>query len=419
MPAGLASDRHPFADRLVPLVGPTGWHPDRNQSKHSTESTFPNNPVILLIFLTRVLLLLAISVFAGPRIAVAQPIPFDQIGPLIETAIEAGDLPGAVVCLADAKKIRYLKAFGDRQVEPNTVAMTTDTVFDLASITKPVATATSIALLCQQGKIDLKASVSKYLPEFNGHKKETITVEQCLLHTSGLIPDNALADYQDGDEASWQRICDLKLRSDPGTKFSYSDVGFIVLGKLVKQISKKPLDQFAREQIYQPMGMNETMFNPDSDLKQRAAPTEKQGDRWLRGQVHDPRSSRMGGVAGHAGLFSTAQDLVTYAQNLLAAERGQSAVMEKQTFDRMTAPHTVPRGTRALGWDHQSPYSSNRGTALSASAFGHGGFTGTVLWIDPEKQLIFVFLSSRLHPDGKGSVNKLAGQIATVAAEQW
>lgn len=379
----------------------------------------PALPVILLICLARVSVLVAISIVAGPPLLVAKTIPFDTIDPLIETAIEAGDLPGAIVCLADAKKIRYLKAFGDRQVEPHTVAMTTDTVFDLASITKPVATATAIALLCEQGAIDLKAPVSKYLPEFKGHKKETITIEQCLLHTSGLIPDNALADYQDGDETTWQRICDLKLRSDPGTKFSYSDVGFIVLGKLVQQVSKKPLDQFAREQIYQPMGMNETTFNPGSDLKHRAAPTEKQGDRWLRGQVHDPRSSRMGGVAGHAGLFSTAQDLVTYAQNLLAAAKGQSAVMEKQTFVRMTAPQTVPRGTRTLGWDHQSPYSSNRGTALSGSAFGHGGFTGTVLWIDPEKQLIFVFLSSRLHPDGKGSVNQLAGQIATIAAEQW
>lgn len=367
--------------------------------------------------LALIVLLCSISFLVAPRESIAQnPDAYDAIGPLIQESIQQGDLPGAVVCFADAKKILYLKAFGNRQVQPQQIAMTTDTVFDLASITKPVATATSIALLSQQGKIDLTAPVSKYLPEFTGHKKETITIEQCLLHTSGLIPDNSIADYQDGDAAAWQRICGLKLRNDPGTAFSYSDVGFIVLGKLVHQISQMPLDQFAKEQIFIPFGMMETTFNPRPALQQRAAPTEKQGDHWLRGQVHDPRASKLGGVAGHAGLFSTVDDLVIYAQNLLAAAKGESTVMEKQTFDRMTAPRKIPRGSRTLGWDNQSPYSSNRGDALSSAAFGHGGFTGTVLWIDPQKELIFIFLSSRLHPDGKGSVNKLAGKIVTLVA---
>nr|WP_286177658.1 serine hydrolase domain-containing protein [Rhodopirellula sp. JC639] len=344
-----------------------------------------------------------------------------QITRWIDAAIKDGDLPGAVVCLADGKQIRYLETFGNRQVEPVELPMTTDTVFDLASITKPVATATSIALLAQRGQIDLDALVSKYLPEFTGHQKETITVKQCLLHVSGLTPDNALSDYQDGAQTAWRRICDLKLRSDPGTKFAYSDVGFIVLGKLVEAVSGKPLDVFAKEEIFQPMGMHETMFNPPEELKPRAAPTEKQADGWLKGDVHDPRASRLGGVAGHAGLFSTVKDLVLYGQNLLAAAKGNSTVIGQATFRRMTAPHNVPqespRGTRTLGWDHQSPYSSNRGTALSDQAFGHGGFTGTVLWIDPEKDLIFIFLSSRLHPDGKGSVNRLAGKIITLLAD--
>ncbi len=344
-----------------------------------------------------------------------------QISALVDAAIRDGDLPGAVVCFADRNQILYLHAFGDRQVEPSVLPMTTDTVFDLASITKPVATATSIALLSQRGQIDLNAPVSQYLPEFKGHKKETITVAECLLHVSGLTPDNALADYQDGPETAWRRICELKLRSDPGTKFAYSDVGFIVLGKLVEKVSGQPLDVFAKENVFVAMGMDETTFNPPSHLKSRAAPTEKQSDGWLRGEVHDPRASRLGGVAGHAGLFSTANDLVKFGQNLLDASHGDSSVIERETFDRMTAPHDVPRdnprGTRTLGWDHQSPYSSNRGTALSDRAFGHGGFTGTVLWIDPEKDLIFLFLSSRLHPDGKGSVNRLAGEIVTRVAD--
>lgn len=344
---------------------------------------------------------------------------FAEITPLVEAAIEQGDLPGAVICFADAGKVRYLQTFGDRQVEPTQVPMSDDTVFDLASITKPVATANSIALLGQQGKIDFKAPVSQYLPEFTGHNKETITVEQCLLHTSGLTPDNHLRDYADGAEVAWQKICALTLRSDPGTKFSYSDVGFIVLGKLVQKVSGQPLDVFAKENVFLPFGMKETTFNPGAALVERAAPTEKQGETWLRGSVHDPRSARMDGVAGHAGLFSTVHDLVTCGQNLIAAGKGESQVMQKATFDRMTVPRTVPRGTRTLGWDHRSPYSSNRGDMLSDRAFGHGGFTGTVFWVDPDKELIFVFLSSRLHPDGKGSVNKLAGQIVSIAAQQW
>lgn len=380
----------------------------------------PQELVMPVLRLSVIVLLCSVFNPIEPQEIFAQsPDAFAAIGPLVDDAIKRGDLPGAVVCFADSKKIRFLKTFGDRQVQPTKIAMTTDTVFDLASITKPVATATSIALLSQQGKIDLTAPVSKYLPEFTGHKKDSITIEQCLLHTSGLIPDNSIADYQDGDAVAWQRICDLKLRADPGTAFSYSDVGFIVLGKLVEKISQKPLDQFAKEQIFVPLGMKETTFNPGSALQQRAAPTEKQGDHWLRGQVHDPRSSKLGGVAGHAGLFSTVNDLVILGQALLAAGKGESTVMEKQTFDRMTAPREIPRGRRALGWDNQSPYSSNRGKELSAAAFGHGGFTGTVLWIDPQKDLIFIFLSSRLHPDGKGSVNKLAGEIATLIGKQW
>ncbi|MCO8122085.1 beta-lactamase family protein [Stieleria sp. TO1_6] len=344
---------------------------------------------------------------------------FSKIQPLVEQAIESGELPGAVVCFADAKKIRYLKAFGDRQVEPSREPMTTDTVFDLASITKPVATATSVLLLSDQGKLDLQRPVADYMPEFGANEKQSITIEQCLLHTSGLIPDNALSDYDDGPEVAWQRICQLKPRSTPGSKFSYSDVGFIVLGKLVAQVSGTTLDQYASQNLYGPLNMQDTRFNPPSSLHQRIAATEKQGDGWLRGQVHDPRAARLDGVAGHAGLFSSASDLVTFAQNLMAAADDQSPVFSAAMFQQMTAPHTVPRGTRTLGWDHQSPYSSNRGEALSGAAFGHGGFTGTVLWIDPEKQLIFVFLSSRLHPDGVGSVNGLAGQIATLVGQQW
>ena len=362
---------------------------------------------------TEVLLAGAPSLFAQNDRA------FRSIGPLVNQAIERGDLPGAVVCLADAERIRFLQTFGNRRIEPEIEPMTDDTVFDLASITKPVATATSIHSLVQAGRLQVTDPVSKYLPEFTGHQKQSITVAQCLLHTSGLTPDNALADYNQGPAEAWRRICALQLRSDPGVKFAYSDVGFIVLGKLVERLSGKTLDQYASEQIFQPLGMNETSFNPPESLRGRIAPTEKQGNRWLCGSVHDPRAARLGGVAGHAGLFSSVGDLIAFGRQLILASKGKSKVFEQAAFESMTQAHPIPRGSRTLGWDHKSPYSRNRGKALSDVAFGHGGFTGTVFWIDPQKELIFVFLSSRLHPDGKGSVNTLAGQIATIAGENW
>lgn len=338
----------------------------------------------------------------------------DQTRQLVEAAIAHGKLPGAVVCIADREKIRYLAAMGDRQVDPTREPMTTDTVFDLASITKPVATATSVMLLLQRGEIQLDDPVSKHLVEFTGAGRETITVGQLLLHTGGLIADNALSDYSAGRATAWQRICNLSLKSDPGTKFIYSDVGYIVLGELVHRVSGQRLDQFSAEHIFQPLKMTDTTFNPAAELIPRIAPTERRDGTWIRGQVHDPRAFLMEGVAGHAGLFSTAGDLVRYGQMMLRDDSEQGNVLSRETIAVMTQPHDVFRGNRTLGWDHSSPYSRNGGAMRSPSAYGHGGFTGTVLWIDPETEMIFVFLSSRLHPDGEGEVNTLAGEIATI-----
>lgn len=340
----------------------------------------------------------------------------NQVAAIVNQGIADGEMPGAVVVVADQDRVLYQAAFGDRQIEPVRETMTLDTVFDLASLTKPIATATSVMRLVQLGKVDVNRPVSTYLPEFTGHGKEQITVSDLLLHIGGLIPDNALADYEQGPAIAWKKICELKPISLPGEKFAYTDVGFIVLGKLVERVSGKPLDRFAVEEIYLPLGMTETTFVPDETLKTRAAPTEQRDDQWMRGEVHDPRAHLLGGVAGHAGLFSTAHDLVRYGQTMLALSQGAtgSSVLDSSTLAMMTQPREVPRGTRTFGWDHRSPYSSNRGDSLSDRAFGHGGFTGTVIWIDPEKQRVFVFLSNRLHPDGKGTVNQLAGKIATL-----
>jgi len=338
-----------------------------------------------------------------------------QIESIVLAGIEEGQMPGAVVVVADSRQVLFQQAFGDRQVEPNHEPMTIDTLFDLASLTKPIATATSVMRLVDQGKIEVDQPVANYLPEFASHGKDAILVSDLLLHIGGLIPDNALRDYDDGPAVAWERICGLKPIAARGEKFAYTDVGFIVLGKLVERVSGKPLDQFATDEIFTPLHMHQTRFNPGDHLKRRAAPTEQRNGGWMKGEVHDPRAYRLEGVAGHAGLFSTPGDLVRYGQMMLAGGKGPSAtILSPQVFELMTQPRTIPRGSRTFGFDHQSPYSSNRGDAFSDSAFGHGGFTGTVIWIDPEKDRLFIFLSNRLHPDGKGSVNKLAGKIATL-----
>ncbi len=363
-----------------------------------------------------------------------EPERFDAIEGLIQNALSAGEMAGAVVVVASKNEVLYAQAFGDRQVEPAREAMTLDTVFDLASLTKPVATATSIMILVDRGLLKIKEPVKTYLPAFGVNGKEEVTVEQLLRHTSGLIPDNALKDYQSGIDNAWKNICELKLLSKPGEKFAYSDVNFIVLGKLVETLSGLSLDKFATENIFNPLGMKKTMFNPSENLTVNAATTEKRDGVWLKGQVHDPRAALMNGVAGHAGLFSTASDLVIYGQMLLGkGERNKVRILSEGVFEAMRTPQspkpaiaekaneslatTPTKSSRALGWDHRSAYSSNRGAQLSDSAFGHGGFTGTVLWIDPVKDRVFIFLSTRLHPDGKGTINPLAGKIADIIGQ--
>jgi CubicO group peptidase (beta-lactamase class C family) len=343
---------------------------------------------------------------------------FGAIEVIVNEGIAAGQMPGAVVVIADRNEVLYRRAFGQRQVKPVPEPMTVDTVFDLASLTKPVATATSIMKLIDEGKIDPKRQVSDYLPEFGSNGKDSITVSDLLLHVGGLIPDNSLRDYRDGPKTSWDKICELKPIAVRGKKFAYTDVGFIVLGMLVQRVSGEPLDRYAEQQIFAPLGMTETTFNPPASLKIRAAATEQRDGKWIKGEVHDPRAHLLEGVAGHAGLFSTADDLTRYGQQMLAIAAGEkSAPFGKASFQRMTLPRVVPRGSRTFGWDHRSPYSSNRGESLSDQAFGHGGFTGTVMWIDPGCDRVFIFLSNRLHPDGKGSVNRLAGRIATIVGE--
>lgn len=335
----------------------------------------------------------------------------------VEEALRDKRMPGCVVLIGRRGKIVFERAYGNRQIRPEPLPMTLPTLFDLASLTKPVATATSVMLLVERGSIKLEDPVARHVPEFASHGKEKITVLHLLTHQAGLVADNSLGDYRDGPEKAWERILALKPVAPPGAKFIYSDMGYIVLGELVRRVSGKNVHEFSHENVFAPLGMHQTGFLPAEDLRRRAAPTEQREGRWMQGEVHDPRAYALGGIAGHAGLFSTARDLARYAQMLLGrGQYGGVRVLGQTTVAEMTRSHPVPGGLRGLGWDVRTGYSSNRGQSFSPRAFGHGGFTGTAMWIDPALEMFVIFLSNRVHPDGKGAVNPLAGRIGTIAA---
>ncbi len=323
------------------------------------------------------------------------------IDPLVAESIARGDMSGCVVLIGRREGIVFERAYGNRAVEPRKEPMSVDTLFDMASLTKPLATATSIMILLERGQIRLRDKVTKFFPAFAANGKEDVTIEQLLTHSSGLVPDNALSDYSGGWKSALPKICDLKPISEPGTRFKYSDINFILLGKIVESVTGKPENEFVKQEIYDKLGMNDTGYLPSDALKARAETTEKRDDKWLKGEVHDPRAAKMGGVAGHAGLFSTAHDLAIYGQMMLQGGRyGNVQILSPATVREMTRARNIGGQLRGLGWDKQSGYSRNRGELMSDSAFGHGGFTGTSMWIDPQLDLYVIFLGDRLHPDG-------------------
>jgi uncharacterized protein YbbC (DUF1343 family) len=336
---------------------------------------------------------------------------------LIQHAIEEGEIPGAVLLVGVGDRVVYRKAFGQQVVEPEPQPMAVDAIFDLASLTKPVATASSVMLLVQRGQLSLSDRVAAYLPDFAVNGKGDITIEQLLLHTSGLIADNPMSDYEEGKQQALQRICELRPVRRPGSAFVYSDVGYIVLGKLVEIIDGRTLDVFTDEEIFEPLGMKNTMFTPPDSITNKCVPTEQRDGRWLRGRVHDPRAAALEGVAGHAGLFSTADDLARWCQMMI--QQPGSTVLAPATINRMTWPQCVePQlDCRGLGLDIDTALSSARGDLFPPmQSFGHTGFTGTSFWIDPTRDCYVILLTSRLHPDGRGSVVDLRRNVASVVA---
>ncbi|WP_435009171.1 exo-beta-N-acetylmuramidase NamZ domain-containing protein [Tundrisphaera lichenicola] len=363
---------------------------------------------------------------ARPEALGIDPSRLARVEDAIARAIGEKTVPGAVVLVGRKGKIAMARAFGKRSVEPTDEPMTRDTVFDMASLTKPVATATSVMVLLERGKFRLSDPIVRHLPELKGNGKDAITIDQLLRHRTGLIPDNPIADYADGPEKAWSRIAELAPTRPPGEAFIYSDVNYLILGRLVEKISGQSLDQFARATIFDPLGMVDSGFRPvggpvdEPTPLARVAPTEPEGGKMIRGVVHDPRSRALGGVAGHAGLFSTVDDLAIYAQMILDGGQGPNGkrILSPLTVRAMTDPGSTPEGQRrGLGWDIETSFSSPRGSLFGPGSFGHTGFTGTSIWIDPETETFVILLTSRLHPDGKGgSPVALRAEVATLVA---
>jgi SSS family transporter len=422
---------------------------------------------------------------------------FGAVSILVEDAIIAKKMPGAVVLINHDGRTVFEKAYGNRALEPTIEPMTEDTVFDMASLTKCLVTATAVMQLYEAHKLRFDEPVAKYLPEFAVNGKQAVTIRELLTHYSGLPEDIDLKD-------SWglaapdkvegiRRAMDSTLESVPGTHFKYSDINFITLGALVEKISGEPLEEYAQEHIFAPLGMTHTRYLPFAEacgsfdaigsavvgkpnftrsaspdgrngtmlitdylcpppkwmpaaLDPQTAPTayDDQGSaetnpdyqRMLRGTVHDPTTRRMGGVAGHAGVFSTAADVSLFAQALLdrLAGRPSSFPLSQATLRLMTEPEQPPTAvtgatiftsdgktttgvaTRGFGWDINSAFSRPRGEVFPIGSFGHTGFTGTSLWMDPESDSFVIILSNAIHPRGAPPISALRGQVASAAA---
>jgi CubicO group peptidase (beta-lactamase class C family) len=353
----------------------------------------------------------------------------DPLAQIVEDEIALKQVPGAVVLVGERDRILYRRAVGDRTLVPERSAMTPGTVFDLASLTKVVVTTTLTMQLVEQGRLRLDDKVARIWPEFAAHGKKDITIEQLLRHTSGLPSGIERKTMWAGYQAAMRRVLATVPTDPPGTVFRYSDVNFLTLGEVVRRVGGAPLDRLAQRRIFAPLGMVETRFRPPDTWQSFIAPTTT-GTR--TGTVHDPTAARMGGVAGHAGLFSTADDLARFVQALLLG----SPILKPETIARMTRIEPGPGNPgsgpgqavrHALGWDSASPFDAGMSTAFGPASFGHTGYTGTAIWIDPPsiesgRGRYMIVLANRVHPEDRGSVRNLrqhlAEKISAMSAEE-
>lgn len=342
-----------------------------------------------------------------------------QIESLIEQAIADKKMPGAVVLIGHRGSIVYRRAFGNRSLEPGLEPMTVDTIFDMSSLTKVLATATSVMLLAERGQLLLSDPVSKYIPHLKDPLARSITLEQLLTHTSGYATQLDLSKPWQGREGAYRELQEQVLLDPPGTQFRYSDINFIALGFVVEKVAEQDLASFAHDQIWEPLGVSETTrFCPPEGLTP-IAPTEWRNGKMLRGSVHGPQAARMGGIAGNGGLFSRADDLARYCQMILDGGRWRGRqILGPATLARMVRPVVVSEqgASRGLGWDLDSPLAGSRGDFFPRGSFGHTGYAGSSLWIDPTSQTYVLFLSNMVHPRGQGEVRQLRARLFSLVA---
>ncbi len=364
-----------------------------------------------------ILLSLALSLVVGAEAARGQEPDLRGVDAAVQGAVSAGELPGAVVLVGQGERVVYRKAFGSRSLVPRQELMTEDTIFDVASLTKVVATTPAILLLAEQGKVSLDDPLGKYLKEFSGRSFRDLTIRRTLTHTAGFQDLPTLDAMREGFPRAAELLAKAGLQYRPGASFSYSDTGFIVLGELVRRVSGEPLDRFAAKHFFLPLGMRETTFRPSPAMLPRVAPTEALNSGMLRGAVHDGNARLLGGIAGHAGLFSTADDLARFVRMLLSDGKGPAEqVLSAATIKAMWSRTEVGEIVRTLGWDEVSPFSRPMGLFFPRGSVGHTGFTGTMLWIDPPSRTYLILLTNRVHPYGKGKVMSLRSRVSAEVA---
>jgi CubicO group peptidase (beta-lactamase class C family) len=341
------------------------------------------------------------------------------IADIVQQEIAHGHIPGAVVLIGQGRETIYREAFGLRASRPESIPMTVDTIFDLASLTKVIATTTAVMQLVERGTLDLDESASTYWPEFEAAGKQAITIRDLLTHYSGLKPDLSLKRPWFGYQTAMRMLAAERPLHPTRTQYVYSDENFAVLGELVRRVSGMPLDRYCETYIFTPLGMTDTGFRPPRRQADRIAPTSSSAaSRQLGIAVHDPTAHRMGGVSGHAGLFSTADDLSIFAAMLLEGGTFRRIrVLNRESVALMTRPASPPAAprVRGLGWDLVSPLTIGS-DERAAGSYGHTGFTGTMIWIDPASHKYVIVLSNRTYPDGRGDAQELRKAILALVS---
>ena len=372
------------------------------------------------------LTMMTLFFLATPPLFAADPLPLTytvtdptaRIDRLLESAMTRGLIAGGVVLIGDREGVLFERAYGRASSGPDARPMTITTIFDIASLTKVVATTPAILQLAESHRLSLVDPIGKWFPEFAGKGKDDLLILNLLTHTSGL--DDFPLTSVNPDQNALLGAAAEKSHGEVGNRFKYADINFILLGDLVRKIVGVGLDAYASRAIFIPLGMNDTGFSPDRDKAQRCSATIGVGKTFYLGIPQDTTCRQLGGVAGHAGVFSTARDLGRFCRMLLAeGELDGVRVLSERAVRQMTAPYFSRGGqvVRGLGWDIASPYSSPRGNGFSDESFGHTGYSGTSLWIDPETDLFVVLLTARLEYRKIHEFSRLRSDLSSLAAE--